>query len=409
MLIILDNSLNNTNLINKNIQSFEILALSALQGLHGIVIEDYDTFKAIMNSNLPKNMKNIFYEVYRDKSSELEHFLEYICEAITIIDSENYNTKEYFDGRIKTTISLDIKEILKYKISQSYLISEDEDDCEFYITLSKYILEKYLIKKDLKNHCCINYEKIGGSGGGTYRKVKNYLDRKKDKCISLTIVDSDIKNNQKNSMGETYNKVKEIYDQNKEKIENGEIISKLIYPKNVSEKENTIPPNIYQLINCHGPMEKKGLDMLTRLITEDYEHIVHTYDYKKGITLKNATNSQNYKYYKKFLEHFGYDNKEIGKIKTSLKDCIKKSKGNCKGCIIHEKYFDFKYLDGEGYGKDLYIIPPIGKKTNLLVDNINDIKDTIDIKDIPETYVNLWTDISKNCLTWGFAFEDFPI
>lgn len=280
--------------------------------------------------------------------------LKYLSQSPKLSERERqifthlYNNRSTIEPHLKTIrhrIIVNIQEcIIKYKndfevevnlsffrntraLNKAYIISEDNDDCNFYCSITENL---NLIKNNL---ITLSYSTENGGGDNTATSFDTKAVEKK--YITYTILDSD-KKFEGDKTGTTYNKV---YTKFKKKAD--ENLAKL-YLLNVHEKENLVPPLLYRTLNVDQQVAK-----ILYKISIDKE-MVH---FLKYLDLKEGLHSKNYNQYYDKLVQFLINEELIGASYGTYSGSLKE---------LHNELNDLGNLSkDEKKGKKFFIIKPL--------------------------------------------------
>lgn len=227
--------------------------------------------------------RQIFTHMYNTRST-IEPYLNSIKHKIIVnIQDSIINYKNEFE----VEVNLNFFRITN-ALHNAYIISEDNDDCNFYCSITENL---NLIKNDLMT---LSYSIENGGGDNTASSFEEKAVEKKH--ITYTILDSD-KKFEEDRTGNTYNKVLAKF-----RKKDDENLAKL-YLLNVHEKENLIPPTLYRTLNVDQQVAK-----ILYKISIDKDMV----NFLKYLDLKEGLHSLNYNQYYDDLVQFLINEELIG-------------------------------------------------------------------------------------------------
>lgn len=282
----------------KYINFFEQLASYIYIGRNYIFLNKRILEKLYTNKKISEFSRKIYKNIFDNSSIDLS-IKNSVNRKIIVTNSVEKEAKLINNEEILMPIDIVID--IDIFINKSNLICENLSDCKFFC----YIAEVYRRKKSLTN---INIELNRINGGGTTIS-EVHKDKRLNKEISLTIVDSDQKyyNAPK---GET---LKKILKENKVPSPMNEI-----FPLYVHEIENLIPIKMIENYYKNKSEENQTdlIEFLKKLNINRFEESPLAYfDMKKGISIQKWRDNLQYKeYWEKIIMNIGFeydDQKEI--------------------------------------------------------------------------------------------------
>ncbi|MDU2284832.1 hypothetical protein [Clostridium sp.] len=288
--------LNNiSNFTDEELSCIENIALSMKERKH-IVFSDYNILrKLVTTKNLSESSKRVFNSVLKRWSS-ISGLEKILNGKILVVYDEERIKRVVFENQIIYRVPL------KYfndteKLLPLHIIGEDENDCNIYEDIAK----RYI--RDNNLGISINTRRVHGGGNRTGINYERELTQYNKIC--LVIADSD-KEYESCNIGNTAKGIKDVYERNKETYITD------IHILKVREKENLIPPNLYNMCS-KSSNSKKDIKILEHIFNNDLLRKLYYYsDIKDGITYEGLlSNVDNriilFKYLNEVIERHGYD------------------------------------------------------------------------------------------------------
>lgn len=432
MFIKIDQSVlsNISNFTDEEISCIENIALSMKEQKH-IVFSDYKILhKLVTTEELSRRSRSVFNSVLKRWSSisGLEKILNgkilvvYGEDRIKRVDSENqviYRVPlQYFNDT--------------EKLLPLHIIGEDENDCNIYEDIAK----RYI--RDNNLGISINTRWVHGGGNRTGSNYQRELTEYNKIC--LAIVDSD-KEHESCNIGNTAKGIKDVYDINKETCITD------IHILKVREKENLIPPNLYNMCS-KSSNSKSDMKILSHIFNNNLLHKLYYYsDIKDGITYEGLLSNVNnreilFQYLNEVIRSHGQnylmDKMEeygLGGFYNYMIDLLKNyglTSFDEASCTLLEFNYpsnnEYKITNGIGYLVDsvrteiicLELKNIIDSKEQIYLTNKNEgLKKEIEkLKDIlvkinrlfdilPNNIKIEWETISKKIITFGCCSNEF--
>ena len=328
MIIELDESIMAIDELNINqdqdiIESLDMLAHIRKYGNHYVlakvhILEHIVKLIEPFNKDSTKNIfKHIIHNDFVQKYHQLLNQVKY-----KVLISTNKTSFEIEESNGIKIYHIPLAEFHKlFELEKTSFYSENIRDCIFYECITNWFLD--LKKKNIK----LEYNAVNGSEWHDIEYVLTKIPKK----FCLIIVDSD-KKYPGGECGNTLKNVKETF----EKFKNN-TVSELFYFENIHEKENLIPPSIYEKLFynefCCNDSHNGYYNNLIKLIRIEKDYPEHHeklqyFDFKKGIDLDDSNIKE---YFKPMLDEL--DVERIGKV-------LKKSKMNNKLNNKLKNYFE---------------------------------------------------------------------
>lgn len=435
MFIEIDSSvLNNiSNFTYEELGCIENIALSMKERKH-IVFSDYKILlKLIKIENLSQSSKRVFNSVLKRWSS-ISGLEKSLNGKILVVYDEESIRRDAYENQIIYRVPL------KYfndteKLLPLHIIGEDENDCNIYEDIAK----RYINDKSLG--ISINTRRVHGGGNRTSINYERELTLYHKIC--LVIADSD-REYKSSTIGDTARGIEDVYNRNRETYITD------IHILNVREKENLIPPNLYNMCS-KSSNSKKDMKILEYIFNNDLLRELYYYsDIKDGIKYTDLlSNEENriilFKYLNEVIERNGYNyltvmakeyevvefyNYIINSLGNYGLDTIDEasctlSESNHTSNSEHEEY---KITNGIGYLVEnvrreivcLELKEVITAKERIYLDNTNEglKKEIENLKKILKKINNLfdilpnnikleWETISKKIITFGCCLNEF--
>ncbi len=249
------------------IRNINDIALSFYNGKH-LISGELQTFEYLAQSELLDKIPKHIFQFLLDKYSYYDFD--------SIVDQKLIVYANHPAIELNDNYSICINSYIDF--DKSVLISENLNDCEFYVKLARKIKEeKSRYSKDL-NLIDLELKQIHCGGSLAYDTTKNELDHNK---FVLLIMDSDKKYKEDN-FGSSCNEAKRIYDEFS-KLQNKVINLEII---NCREKENLIPPSCLLLCKNLNGMEIFLTCLSNFERNSEHEEFLRYLDIKDGVKVK---------------------------------------------------------------------------------------------------------------------------
>jgi hypothetical protein len=312
MIIELDESIMNIKELNTNqdqdiIKSLDMLAHIRQYGNHYVlakvhILEHIVKLIEPFNKDSTKNIfKHIIHNDFVQKYHQLLNQVKY-----KVLISTNKTSFEIEESNGIKIYHIPLAEFHKlFELEKTSFYSENVKDCIFYEHITNWFLG--LEKTDIH----LNYNAVNGKEPHDIEYILSIEPKK----FCLIILDSD-KKCPNSKCGNTLKDAKKTYEEFK-----NDAVSELFYFENIHEKENLIPPTLYEELFYDEFYSKNdykvhfnNLMKLTLVENEYHDHHekLQYFDFKKGVDLgKNIINNIK-SYFKPLLDNL--NTKKIGSI-----------------------------------------------------------------------------------------------